>query len=223
MTRIHLIRHGTTEDNKRGIFQGSRDTDLGELGRMQAKFLADRFSKMHLDAVYTSPLKRAKETAEIIAKNHKLMPIEDARLREQNCGVLEGKSGSENRKLYNEDIYNMTFRPAFFAPPGGESSRQTYDRMVEAIKDIAADNPGKEIVVVSHGFAIQMFISYAKGSAFEDTVCEILDNASFCTFDIDDGGDVHIVSINDNAHIPEEYRFKVAKGDFMDTGERQTP
>ena len=216
MTRVYLVRHGTTEDNRRGIFQGSRDTDLGEQGLRQADLLAERFKGMHVDVVYSSPLKRAKVTAEKIASFHDLTPIIDQRLKEQNCGLLEGKTGRENQEIYPETIYNMTFQPAKFCPPGGETSRDVYNRISEAINEIAEKNPNKDVVVVSHGFAIQMFISYAKGIPFDETVCNILDNASFCTFDYDENGKIIIESINDHSHIPEGLRFCVAETDFYE-------
>lgn len=216
MTTIYLVRHGTTDDNKNGIFQGTRDTPLGTQGRRQAELLADRFETMTVDAVYTSPLQRASLTAEMIAGRHGLLPVVDPRLKEQNCGLLEGKSGRENQRCFPEAMYNMTFRPAFFCAPEGETSREVYDRISEAIDEIAGRHPGKHVVVVSHGFAIQMFLSYAKGLPFEETQCDILDNASFCTFLYDENGKITIEAINDHRHIPEDLRFCVANGDFFE-------
>lgn len=216
MTTIYLVRHGTTDDNKNGIFQGTRDTPLGTQGKLQAELLAARFQDMEIDAVYTSPLQRASHTAERIAAFHGLTPVVDPRLKEQNCGLLEGKTGRENQQLFPEVMYNMTFRPSLFCAPGGESSREVYNRISAAIDEIAHRHPGEHVVVVSHGFAIQMFLSYAKGIRFEDTQCDILDNASFCTFIYDEEGNIKIEAVNDHRHIPEKLRFCVADGDFFE-------
>ncbi len=217
MTTIYLVRHGTTDDNVKGIFQGSRDTTLGKQGLLQAALLASRFKDIKIDAIYTSPLLRASMTADKIAIFHGLTPIVDQRLKEQNCGLLEGRTGRENQSLYPDIMYNMTFRPAFFCAPNGETSKQVYIRISEAINEIARNHPDSSVVVVSHGFAIQMFLSYAKGIPFEDTQCDILDNASFCTFVYDQDGKITIKEINNHRHIPEHLRFCVADGDFYET------
>lgn len=212
MVTIYLIRHGTTESNAKGIFQGQLDIPLNERGRAQADCLARRFENVPLDAVYSSPLSRAYETAEYVGRSHGLTPVAVPELSEINGGLMQGKDGDTNRRLYPEQIYYMSYEPAKFCAPGGETSRQLYDRMIRAVGSIAAENQGKNVAVVTHGFAIQMFMSYVEGDAFEDTAYRIVGNASVTTVTYDDALNVRLERFNDESHIPENLRFEFLKG-----------
>ena len=213
MTRVYLIRHGTTNDNKSGIFQGSRDVPLGEQGLKQAAFLAERLRNVPISAIYSSPLLRAKVTADMIAEYHQVKVCLDSRLKEQNCGILEGNTGSYNYDIYPDIIENMKHRPAAFDPPGGEKSIEVYYRITECIDEIALNHPGKEIAIITHGFAIQYYLSYAQGLAFSNMPPIIVPNASISTIDYAAGG-IRITGLGDDNHLPEEMRFTVSHKNF---------
>ena len=219
MTRIYLIRHGTTDNNKNGIFQGTIDSELGRQGIEQAECLGERLRDVRLDAIYTSPLKRARQTAEAIGKYHNLIPIEDKRLMEINGGELEGYSSERNTRLYPEQMYYLDARPSLFQAPGGESSRELYDRMVEGIGSIAKRHSGGNLAVISHGFAIQLYLGYAQKVPFDKIERYIVGNASISLITYDEDFNVKAESINDETHIPKELRFYVAPGFMSDIQE----
>lgn len=214
MTRVYLIRHCTTDSNVKGIFQGSIDIELGAQGLAQAKCLARRFRETALDAVYSSPLKRARQTAAAICENYPFAPVVENRLRELNGGLLEGNSSTVNDERFPECMAHLSFRPALFRAPQGESCREVYDRMIAAMDDIVRAHPDGAIAVVSHGLAIQLYLGYVKGVAFEQMEHYIVGNGAVNVLDYD--RDLHVSArrVNDEEHIPEELRFCLA-GNFM--------
>lgn len=204
MTTLYLIRHGTTDSNMTGNFQGISDIPLNALGLKQAACLGTRFDSIHLDRIYSSPLERAKQTAKGLC-GQKDLAIELAPdLIEVNGGLLEGRTIVENNldfpgvmDTFKNDIPN-------FQAPEGENTRQVYDRVTAGIQALIAENKGKTIACVSHGFAIQTFLCYAEGTAFENMQQKIVRNTAVCKFVFDDDGSLHTLYINDNRHLPEE-------------------
>jgi 2,3-bisphosphoglycerate-dependent phosphoglycerate mutase len=155
MTTLLLARHGETDWNRELRIQGSSDIDLNELGRRQAHFLAQELTDVELDAIYASDLSRARATAAAVAATHGLEVKFDPRLRERSFGSWEG--------LTREDI------SAF--PPGsrhdGESDEEVRERMLEAVQAIADAHPGEQVLVVSHGGALNTLWHYAIGERVE--------------------------------------------------------
>ena len=213
-TKIYLVRHGTTDDNRKGIFQGSRDVPLGKLGKKQAECLQKKFADIELDAVYTSPLMRAAETAEQIQKAGKVPLFRLDGLRAVNCGALEGHNSTYNQKMYPEAMYAMHYHPAAFRAPGAESGLEAYERIVKTIDGIAAKHPGGTVAIVSHGFVIQLYLGYAKHVALSEIEPYIVGNCSVCELSYDNKGAVVLERMNDEDHIPENIRFFEAE-DFL--------
>jgi broad specificity phosphatase PhoE len=155
MTTLLLARHGETDWNRELRIQGSSDIELNELGRRQAQFLAQELTDVELDAIYASDLSRARETAAAVAATHGLEVNLDARLRERSFGSWEG--------LTREDI------EAF--PQGsrhdGESDDEVRERMLEAVQAIADAHPGEQVLVVSHGGALNTLWHHAVGERVE--------------------------------------------------------
>jgi broad specificity phosphatase PhoE len=155
MTTLLLARHGETDWNRELRIQGSSDIELNELGRQQAQFLAQELTDVELDAIYASDLSRARETAAAVAATHGLEVNLDARLRERSFGSWEG--------LTREDI------EAF--PQGsrhdGESDDEVRERMLEAVQAIADAHPGEQVLVVSHGGALNTLWHHAVGERVE--------------------------------------------------------
>ena len=214
MTRVYLIRHCTTDNNVKGIFQGSIDIALGAQGQAQAKCLALRFCGTALAAVYTSPLLRAAQTAAAICESFPFGPVAEDRLRELNGGLLEGNSSDVNNERFPVCMNHLSFHPALFQAPEGESCREVYDRMIRAMDDIVRAHPEEEIGVVSHGLAIQLYLGYARGIAFEQTERYIVGNGAVNILEYDGELRVRARRINDQEHIPEALRFGLA-GNFM--------
>ena len=210
MTTVYLIRHGTTDNNLNGLFQGSRDIPLGELGILQSQQLAERFKNIPLQAIYTSPLIRAQQTAQILCKNHPHMsPILGNSLRELNGGLLEGHSGEENTSRFPQQMKYLDNQPTLFSAPGGESTRQVYNRMIHAMRGIVDQCPNQQIAVVSHGFTIQTYIGYVKQVPFDQLERYIVGNTSVTCLQYDQNK-ISLIYMSDMQHLPSNLQFYVA-------------
>jgi len=155
VTTLFLARHGETDWNRELRIQGSSDIELNELGRRQAHALAQELEHVELDAVYSSDLRRASATAEAVASSHGLDVHVDPRLRERSFGSWEG--------LTREDIAAL--------PDGsrhdGESDDEVRARVLEAVQAIADRHPGEQVLVVSHGGALNSLWHHALGERVE--------------------------------------------------------
>ena len=163
VTELILIRHGETEFNRQGRFQGWIDAPLNEHGRRQAERLAAQLAHERIDALHCSDLLRARQTAAPAAAALGLVAQADARLREQGFGVLEGLTFAEARERQPEALDGWCRHQADAAPPGGESVRAFHDRVVSAVRDIAARQAGGRIAVVTHGGVLDMVWRAAHG------------------------------------------------------------
>ena len=149
MTTLLLIRHGETDWNAEGRLQGHTDTPLNDFGRRQARLLAAQLTEDELDAVYSSDLARARETAEIVGERLHLPVVLDADLRERNWGNWEGLSWTERDEV--EFV--------------GESPEEHRGRMLEALERIAERHPGGRVLVVTHGGSMRRVQAAATGIA----------------------------------------------------------
>lgn len=154
-TTLLLVRHGETDANASGTWQGSTDSPLNQRGRAQAEALARRLaSENHaIAAVYSSPLSRAQQTAEIIASQIGSPVVNlEADLQEFNLGDWEGLTYDELR--FEKRLWDRMRDDPTFTPPGGESAWDFGTRLLYSIRKIASDHPGETVIVVSHGGAI---------------------------------------------------------------------
>ncbi len=153
-----LARHGETDDNREPIrVQGFRDTPLNETGRGQAAELAERLTGAGLRSLWSSDLRRARETAEIVGARTGLQPQLDPRLREANRGRWEGQLFIDVERSEPE-LYRAWLRAGEgFRFPGGESLREQSDRVAAAVEDIRGlgDLPA---LVVCHGGSIRVML-----------------------------------------------------------------
>lgn len=158
MTQALLVRHGQTDWNAAGRWQGHQDVPLNSTGRAQAQALAARVAGWPITAIYSSDLRRAGETAEILAGALGLSPTYDAALRERSAGIYEGLTGAELRANYPsvwESIQTGEVRPI-----GGESFEELQARVVAAYTDILRRHPGETVLIVSHGGALHALLSH---------------------------------------------------------------
>lgn len=153
--RLFLIRHGETPLNREERVQGFMDVELNDLGRRQAEAIAASLREEKVQTVYSSPLRRALETAHLIAESHGLSVVTDNRLKELNQGVLEGLTYEIMRKDYGDLLKEWRKKPATLRMPGGESMEELQARCWDFVQKLAQDHPNGTIVVVSHGFAIR--------------------------------------------------------------------
>ena len=150
MTRFFLVRHGETEWNRLRKIQGISDIPLNDTGRSQAAALGDILSKHRFDLIVSSPLSRALETAQIVARKLGMpAPLVIQDLVERNYGEAEGSSGLELDTLY----------PPGTEIPGREDRADVTKRVVRTLHDLAIRHPEADILAVAHGAVIRCVVS----------------------------------------------------------------
>jgi len=152
VTTILLARHGETDWNRDGRFQGWADPPLNELGREQAQSLADRLRETPFDAVYTSDLRRARETAEIVAAPHGVPVASDTALREIDVGSWSGLTRAQIEERFPGAHHH-----------DGETREHHAARVVAAVERIARAHPRRRILVVSHGGSLRALRHHCVG------------------------------------------------------------
>ena len=157
MTQIFLVRHGQSEGNLFRRVQGQTDVELTADGKAQLPYLTKRFAETPLAAVYTSPLRRAEETAAAIVGGRDIPVFVDKRLIEMCFGAWEmrpwGEVNLESPELKRAFLHD----PDRWHVPGSEAHTAVQKRMLAAMTDIARANDGKTVAVACHGMAIRAF------------------------------------------------------------------
>ncbi|NPC92105.1 histidine phosphatase family protein [Bacillus sp. WMMC1349] len=148
MTAICLIRHGETDWNAQGRLQGRTDIPLNETGKRQAKETGECLKGTSWDLIITSPLKRAKETAEIINQYLHIDIIEMEDFIERNYGDAEGMAFADRMKLYPDKNY-----------PNQETKEDLAERLIAGIEKISEQYPNQKILLVAHGAAIHTLLT----------------------------------------------------------------
>jgi broad specificity phosphatase PhoE len=149
MTTILLVRHGETDWNREGRFQGWADPPLNHAGRAQARELAERLEATPFAAVYTSDLRRARETAALVAERHGVAVVTEPGLREIDVGSWSGLTRAEIQERYGGER------------PDGETRAQHAARVVAAVSRIVQRHPGRRVLVVTHGGSIARLLAAA--------------------------------------------------------------
>ena len=202
MVRIYLVRHAEAEGNVKEFFQGRTDTEVSEKGRLQLERLAERFKCIPIEAVYSSPLKRAYFTAEAVNRFHGLPIITDKEIIEINGGDWEGVKWAELPEKFPEELRLWKEEINHFTAPHGESTKQVYDRMKAAMKQIASENKGRTIAVVSHGMAIKAYLNCADGREWENYADPgWSDNTAISLIEYSDELVPRIIFKNDSTHL----------------------
>lgn len=166
MTTIFLARHGESDWNVAKRFQGHSDRPLTELGREQAHALADLIASEEIEAVYTSPLSRARETAEIVAARVGLEPVALAELREVDTGSWSGLSRADVEARFPEGF--TRWRSGGSGWEDGETYEEMAERVIGALRTIAEDHPDGRVLIISHGGPIRAIHAAAEGLAIKD-------------------------------------------------------
>lgn len=151
ITRITIIRHGETAWNAETRIQGQLDIGLNETGRWQAQQTAATLAGEKIDAIVSSDLARAHETAQAIARAHGLAVLTEPGLRERSFGLFQGKTYAEIEAQMPEEALLWRKREVHFAPGGGESLTVFRERVAHCMRHIALRHAGQHLVVVSHG------------------------------------------------------------------------
>ena len=160
MTTLLLVRHGETDWNRDGRWQGHSDTPLNELGRRQARELAAELDGV--DVVYSSDLARARETAEIIAARLGVPVRLDARLRERSFGAWEGLTTAEIEERFRE-AHGRWQSGEGFGPDDAESFETFDDRVRSFLDEVLHRHPQETVLVIGHGGSIRVMQAVASG------------------------------------------------------------
>ena len=172
VTTILLARHGETEWNRDGRWQGWADPPLNETGRAQADELAGRLRTTPFDAVYASDLRRAHETAVVLAAAHEVEVVIDSDLREIDVGAWAGLTRAEVADRFPDGDR-----------PGGETREQHSGRVLAAVERIARAHPGERVLIVSHGGCMRALQRH-----LEDDVSQPIENCGVYELHFRDDG-----------------------------------
>jgi broad specificity phosphatase PhoE len=153
LTILLIARHGQSDWNAARRWQGHADRPLTEKGREQARALAMRLAHIDLDAVYSSDLRRARETAVAVAENQGLELRELAALREVDVGSWSGLTRAEAEERFPEGF--ARWKSGYPGWEDGESYEEMTDRIIAAVKRIAVEHEDERVLIVSHGGPIR--------------------------------------------------------------------
>jgi alpha-ribazole phosphatase len=167
MTCLILIRHGETDWNTEGRWQGQADVPLNETGWRQAQQIAHSLQSAGIAAIYSSDLQRARQTAQVLADSTGLPLHLDKRLREIHQGDWQGLLFSEIQKRYAQAYQDRRRDPLNFASPGGEPVAAVRERVLAAAQEIIRRHPNATVAVVSHGFVLAVLIAHLRGLPFD--------------------------------------------------------
>lgn len=184
ITKLLLVRHGETSWNAEGKMQGQLDTDLNAVGRLQAeaaaKWLGQQDFRGEIDMIYSSDLRRAFDTASAIGNALGVPIVMDPRLRETNLGVWQGSTWDEVIITFREQVHRWK-TDASYAMPEGESVRERFYRVSSALHQIALAHPGRTVIIVSHGGAVDDAGRLAQGVPFSESTRLRKANTCMCT------------------------------------------
>ena len=164
-TTVYLVRHGETEWNRRGLLQGQLNSSLTSEGILNTEAFREEITELNPDVIYSSDQERALRTVKILTRDLQREINLHSGLQEMNFGVFQGHSWDDIESNM-KDIYHLYREddPDYIIP-GGESHNQFHRRVTSALQQIAGENIGKKILIISHGGAINKMLCFAENMA----------------------------------------------------------
>jgi broad specificity phosphatase PhoE len=196
VTNLFLVRHGETSWNRARRFQGQTDIPLNEAGLKQAMRLPDWFQNKSIDIIYSSDLCRAYETARPLAEKYGIPLVKSSYLRERGYGKLEGMYDEQVLSSYGTTNSNELEK---LVDLNVESYANLQERMYNLIHSVASEHPAKNIVIVSHGGAINAFLSLISQGMY-GTGINKLDNTGVTHVQFSEDA-WRILVLNDTSHL----------------------
>ena len=201
---IYFVRHGQTIWNTEKRFQGFSDSPLTELGIEQTKLLGKKLENIEFDKFYSSPLKRAYDTANYIKGNRaqEVEIFED--FKEISMGKMEGMQHDEFKKLHPQQLKDFFFDQAHYDPTpyNGESFIELSERLRKGLEKFVELNKNyKRILVVSHGAALKTLLHYIKGEGIETLSEEDIPKNTSYTIVNYDGKNFKITDFSNTSHL----------------------
>jgi broad specificity phosphatase PhoE len=198
--RLILVRHGQTACNVDAIWHGWDECELTQDGLAQARAVGARLAKESIAAVYSSPSRRAMQTAEQVAAPHGLKPVPDLGLRERNAGEFEGIAVNEVVARHptvweerNADYWN-------WRPPGGESFQELLDRVLGVVRRLETERAGQTVAIATHMGPVRVLTSYLTGVPLGDTYAMTFPSTGISIFSLD-ADRVTVEALNDTTHV----------------------
>ncbi len=203
-THVVLIRHGQSQGNAEGRFGGHTDTPLSPLGRRQAEATASALGNETFEAIYSSDLPRAIETASPLAQLTavELQPAEA--FRERSVGVMEGLTFEEAAEQHPEQYGALLRRDFEHVLLGGESYRQTLDRASQKLDEAIEQHRGGSIAIFTHTGTICILVLHLMGALDAPELKPVwiaTSNCGISRFDLRNDGFVRVIAINDTRHL----------------------
>ena len=208
---LYIVRHGKTYWNEQRKIQGWADIDLTEEGREVAVLSAEGMKDIHFDAIYSSPLKRANETACILRGNRDLPVIVDERIKEIGFGVLEGADFLKIRGDKTSKFASFFEAPELYeTPEGGESFEMITERACDFMEEIIEKHKDDErIMIVAHGAVNKAMMRYIRKNEIKDFWMGALQKNCGVTIVKCENGTYDV--LEDNHMFYDEKAFKQSK------------
>jgi len=166
-THLIAIRHGETEWNSAGRFQGHLNSELNAEGRAQAQALGERMAAERFDLLLSSDLGRALQTASAIAMRTGHEILVDARLRERRMGIFQGLTPAEVQERYPQEYTRFKSHDPDYVIPEGESVRQLFERCIACFADLAERHAGLTLATITHGGVLAVLYRHARTMPLE--------------------------------------------------------
>ncbi len=199
-TTILLIRHGETAWNRQRIFRGTHDIPLNENGLRQARLLAGALRRRPIEAAYTSPLSRARQTAEVVLDGRDVPAVVDERLTDFCYGDWQGMQESEVARRWPREFALWSTRPHEVRVPGGNTLREVCDVAFEALEAAAARHEGETVALFAHRVVNKLLVLAALGLGLDRFPFVRQDNCCLTEFQRTPAGYVLCV-LNDTGHM----------------------
>ncbi|MCX8130526.1 MAG: alpha-ribazole phosphatase [Clostridia bacterium] len=196
MIELIFVRHGETDSNRKGTYLGWTDVSLNEEGLRQAYEAKCKLSNENIDAMYSSPLKRAVRTAEVINENFKLAVIYEERLKERCFGIWEDLTHNEILEKYPEEYGLWTDDHVNYCMEGGESTVQSYNRVTGFIEDIINTHESGTYLIVTHLGCIRKIVAHLLGLGIEGSWRFRVDNCSITRIVVNDEKYAYLTLLN---------------------------
>ncbi len=206
MTELVFVRHGQTRSNIELLLHGRTDEPLNTLGLWQAERVAERIALLgSMNALYSSPLSRARVTAERIAARSNLVPYYHDDLAEFHFGDMEGSTIGAIQSTHPEIYSKMfDFADTAFRFPNGESRQEFHDRVIAAVRQIIRQHDHESLVVVAHEGVIASAVNQLAGTDPNDWTRNRLENCSITRVEMNGRETCQITCWNDVAHLEED-------------------
>jgi len=206
ITRLFLVRHGQSAGNAEGRFGGHGPTPLSELGERQAKITAEALAKEGINAIFSSDLLRAFQTADPLGKLLDVPVLSSRAFRERHVGVLEGLTFNESKANHPKDYFALVNRNIHHVITEGESYRHLLRRATTEMWEILRNHQGQRIAIFSHTGAICFLTLHLMGAihrSTKQTPWLVTSNCGINRFEVRGRNNIRVLALNDTRHLIE--------------------